>query len=139
MNTSNGPTSSAANARNNSIFRKEGADWVVVYNPKIPKIFDLNLLTSWLHKTVVCCVRFSPDNRLLATGSNKLIQIFEFATGKLHASLTICNDQEDDVYIRSICFSPDSNYIVSGSEDRLIRVKMRCNTLVYLFLFPLCT
>lgn len=102
--------------------RKEGPDWVVIYNPKVPKVHDIDLCTVYPHVTVVCCVRFSPDNRFLATGSNKLIQVFDVASGQQYAALFLGKDVEGDVYVRSLSFSPDSKFLASGSEDKLIRI-----------------
>eukprot|EP00762_Andalucia_godoyi_P005991 ANDGO_00073.mRNA.1 General transcriptional corepressor tupA len=39
------------------------------------------------HRSVVCCVRFSKDGSLLATGSNKMTQIFDVFTGDLRSVL----------------------------------------------------
>lgn len=30
-----------------------------------------------------------------------------------------------DLYIRSVCFSPDGKYLATGAEDRQIRVSFR--------------
>lgn len=30
--------------------------------------------------------------------------------------------KSDDLYIRSVCFSPDGVYLATGAEDRIIRV-----------------
>jgi general transcriptional corepressor TUP1 len=30
-----------------------------------------------------------------------------------------------DLYIRSVCFSPDGKYLATGAEDRQIRVSYR--------------
>jgi glucose repression regulatory protein TUP1 len=32
---------------------------------------------------------------------------------------------EGDLYIRSVCFSPDGNYLATGAEDMQIRVRER--------------
>jgi glucose repression regulatory protein TUP1 len=29
---------------------------------------------------------------------------------------------KDDLYIRSVCFSPDGKYLATGAEDKQIRV-----------------
>jgi WD40 repeat protein len=35
---------------------------------------------------------------------------------------------EGDLYIRSVCFSPDGNYLATGAEDMQIRVSIYiCN------------
>lgn len=33
-------------------------------------------------------------------------------------------NKNGDLYIRSICFSPDSKYLATGAEDRQIRVSL---------------
>lgn len=62
--------------------KKEGPDWVVVYNPQVKTNVNINLLHNLDHQSVVCCVRFSHDGKYLATGSNKMAQIFNAETGQ---------------------------------------------------------
>jgi glucose repression regulatory protein TUP1 len=59
----------------------------------------------------------------LATGCNRTAQIYDTKTG---AKTCVLADQSvpktGDLYIRSICFSPDGRYLATGAEDRQIRV-----------------
>ncbi|KAJ1976534.1 general transcription repressor [Dimargaris verticillata] len=113
----------------------EGVDWFAIFNPKLPRSLEMDMLHSLDHSSVVCCVRFSNDGKLLATGCNRTAQIFDVNTGGLVITL---NDEsvpkEGDLYIRSVCFSPDGKYLATGAEDKLIRIwdlasKRICHTL----------
>ncbi|KAJ1677325.1 general transcription repressor, partial [Spiromyces aspiralis] len=75
------------------------------------------------HDSVVCCVRFSNDGQMLATGCNRITKLWDVATGCQIA--TLCEEshgKSSDLYIRSVCFSPDGKYLATGAEDRQIRV-----------------
>ena len=88
---------------------------------------------------MVCCVRFSADGKYLATGCNRTAQIYDVKTGiktwfgYLVVSLflltiwhSVLSDETaskaGDLYIRSVCFSPDSKYLATGAEDKQIRI-----------------
>lgn len=58
----------------------------------------------------------------MATGSNKLTQVFEVASGKLVGTFADPSTPAGDFYIRSVVFSPNSNFIAEGGEDRIVRV-----------------
>lgn len=106
-----------------SHLKKQGDDWYAVFNPKMPRRLDVDLVHNLAHTSVVCCVRFSHDGRYVATGCNRSAQIYDVNTGK-----QICFLQdttiplEGDLYIRSVCFSPDGRYLATGAEDKIIRV-----------------
>jgi len=105
-------------------YRKDGVDWSVFYNPRIPQSLNISLVHKFKHQSVVCCVRFSKDGMWLATGCNRIAQIFDMRTGTLSCTLNDDNvSQEGDLYIRAVCFSPDGKYLATGAEDRLIRVR----------------
>ena len=103
--------------------KKVAEDWFAIFNPRIPRVLDVDLLHTLVHESVVCCVRFSLDGKYVATGCNRSAQIFDVVTGN-----KICVLQDDsvdavgDLYIRSVCFSPDGRYLATGAEDKLIRV-----------------
>ena len=103
--------------------KREGDDWFAVFNPRVPRVLDVELLHTLQHESVVCCVRFSYDGNFVATGCNRCAQIYEVSSGRLVTTLqddTV--DKEGDLYIRSVCFSPDGRYLATGAEDKQIRV-----------------
>ncbi|KAF2004517.1 transcriptional repressor rco-1 [Amniculicola lignicola CBS 123094] len=103
--------------------KKEGQDWFAVFNPRARRVLDVELLHNLPHQSVVCCVRFSLDGQYIATGCNRSAQIFEVSTGAPVAHLQDGSLPEDgDLYIRSVCFSPNGAFLATGAEDKVIRV-----------------
>ena len=115
--------------------KREGTDWFAVFNPNVRRVLDVDLVHNLVHESVVCCVRFSRDGRYVATGCNRSAQIFEVGSGNQVTKLqddTV--DKDGDLYIRSVCFSPDGMYLATGAEDKLIRV--RCSNWIYNIRIP---
>ena len=105
--------------------KRQGEDWHAVFNPnpRVQRRLDVELVHNLAHQSVVCCVRFSQDGRLVATGCNRSAQIFDVRTGQQMCHLMDSNTSQDgDLYIRSVCFSPDGKYLATGAEDKIIRV-----------------
>jgi len=103
--------------------KKEGPDWFALWSPKVKKQLDVNLVHTLAHESVVCCVKFSFDGKFLATGCNRTAQIYDTTTGQKTCVLVDeAASTAGDLYIRSICFSPDSKYLATGAEDRQIRI-----------------
>jgi general transcriptional corepressor TUP1 len=107
--------------------KKQGNDWLAIFNPQVQRVLDVDMVHSLAHDSVVCCVRFSYDGKYVATGCNRSAQIFDVATGE---KVCVLEDQSvndpmgnTDLYIRSVCFSPDGRYLATGAEDKLIRVR----------------
>ncbi|KAK0968325.1 general transcription repressor [Friedmanniomyces endolithicus] len=104
-------------------FKRQGEDWHAVFNPRVHRRLDVELVFNLPHQSVVCCVRFSQDGRFVATGCNRSAQIFDVTTGKQVCHLQDHQTTADgDLYIRSVCFSPDGRYLATGAEDKIIRV-----------------
>ncbi|KAK8213225.1 general transcription repressor [Zalaria obscura] len=104
-------------------FKREGDDWYAVFNPRIRRTLDVELVHNLVHQSVVCCVRFSRDGRFVATGCNRSAQIFEVDSGQKVSHLQDNSLSPDgDLYIRSVCFSPDGAYLATGAEDKIIRI-----------------
>lgn len=103
--------------------KREGGDWFAIFNPNVRRVLDVDIVHTLLHESVVCCVRFSRDGRYVATGCNRSAQIFEVSTGNQVTKLQDDSvDKDGDLYIRSVCFSPDGMYLATGAEDKQIRV-----------------
>lgn len=125
--------------------KKQTNDYYILYNPALPHDLDIDMHLSLDHSSVVCCVRFSQDGEFLATGCNKTTQVYRVSTGELisrlsdeSVSVSSINQQDNgsgsgddpvtqnnsssDLYIRSVCFSPDGKFLATGAEDKLIRI-----------------
>jgi len=104
-------------------YKRQGEDWFAIFNKNVPRQLDVSILHTFEHPSVVCCVRFSADGKFIATGCNKSAQIFDVKTGQKVVTLVDDNaEREGDLYIRSVCFSPDGRYLATGAEDKIIRI-----------------
>lgn len=140
--------------------KKQKSDYHVLYNPDVNMDMNIELIHTLEHLSVVCCVCFSKDGSLIATGCNELTQVFNVETGELLAKLidnsydetlqddisnfrnnvinftneenknsetndskkNLINSIKNDLYIRSVCFSPDGLFLATGAEDSLIKI-----------------
>ena len=109
--------------------KQDGNDYHVLYNSAIKPFQDsnmkINLVSSLDHESVVCCVKFSNCGKFIATGCNHFATVYQVDTGAIVAilgNIPTDTDKPQDLYIRSVVFSPDNNYLATGAEDRSIRV-----------------
>ena len=97
-------------------------DWLATYNPKIPRAISINLAHTISFEGVVCCVRFSNSGKLLALSGNRMCSLFDAVSGARLLTLLHDNGDQNDLYVRSLSFSPNDEFFATGSEDNLIRV-----------------
>lgn len=83
---------------------------------------NVDLIHTFDHNSVVCCVRFSHDGKYLATGCNTSAQIYDVSSLRQICTLIDDTEPDPDAYIRSVCFSPDNKLLAAGGEDQMIRV-----------------
>jgi glucose repression regulatory protein TUP1 len=97
-------------------------DWLASYNPKSPRTISINLTHTINFEGVVCCVRVSHSGKLLALSGNRMCSIFDTLSGSRLLALPHENGAQNDLYVRSLSFSPEDEFFATGSEDNLIRV-----------------
>lgn len=129
-----------------SMTKREGKDWVMVFNPKIKSDISVDLAHNFDHQGVVCCVRFSNSGKHMATGSSRLAQIYDVDTGQRVQAYNTENNSSGSIaatqasgdsisngkaishrenlesYVRSMCFSPDDRFLATGSDDKMIKL-----------------
>jgi WD40 repeat protein len=68
------------------------------------------------HSSVACGTAFSSDGKLIATGSDSQVRIFQVRSQRLLATIGA-----QDSSIRSVCFSPDASVLAAASGNAQVR------------------
>jgi glucose repression regulatory protein TUP1 len=91
--------------------------WSLTTKPGKAQV-SVDLKHQLAHDSAVCAVRFSNSGQSLATGCKKAAYMYSVISGERTGTFLI----DSECYIRSVCFSPDDKQLVTGAEDKLVRV-----------------
>ncbi|KAL4734024.1 hypothetical protein BDV11DRAFT_175153 [Aspergillus similis] len=99
------------------VFQRELPDWID-RGPEVEENWSSELQTLEGHSDWVLSVAFSPDGRLLASGSvDRNIKLWDPATGTLKHTLEGHSD-----WVQSVAFSSDGRLLASHSRDEIIKL-----------------
>ncbi|CAI7611180.1 unnamed protein product [Penicillium pancosmium] len=98
-------------------FKSSLPTWIS-HLPQVEESWSAELQTLEAHQDSIFSVTFSPDGRLLASGSNDCTaRLWDTATGALQQTL---KGHSGSVW--SLAFTPDGRQLASGSKDHIVRL-----------------
>lgn len=103
-----------------SIIRREFETEIPTWISQLPHVnerWSAELQAFEGHSDEVRSVAFSPDGRLLASGSDTIVRVWDVTTGTLQQTCT-----GHSYAVLSVSFSPNGRLLASGSDDGTLRL-----------------
>ncbi|KAK3353868.1 WD40-repeat-containing domain protein [Lasiosphaeria hispida] len=108
---------SPARSMTRDLFKQEARRWITT-EPVVEDDWNACRQTLEGHSDYVSSVAFSPDSKLIISGSaDKTVKIWDAATGSCMQTLKGHSNG-----VHSAAFSPDSRLIISGSADKTVKI-----------------
>ncbi|KIX00631.1 uncharacterized protein Z518_09696 [Rhinocladiella mackenziei CBS 650.93] len=96
--------------------------WTIqLHNDKAENL-NLSLVHDIAQDSVVACVNFSRDGRYLAVGLCRSARIFDLEDMSNVTELEHGSADDADLFVRSVCFSPDGKFLLTGAGDLTLRL-----------------
>jgi WD40 repeat protein len=101
-------------------FSRDGAYFASASGDHTIKVWHtetLHLLRTLTHEGLAWDVKFSPDQQLLASCSERQVKVWKVSTGEC---IKTFSGHTDEVW--AVAFSPNGKYLASASDDQTIRL-----------------
>lgn len=114
--------------------------WYAIVNQNLQCQVHVSLSSTIEHLGKIRCIKFSPDSEYVATGGDRSAQVYHLKSGKKIATFeeTIFRHEYIEasrdrnlILNRSLCFSSDGQCLVTGGDDKIIKIwNIQDNTVV---------
>ena len=108
----------------NQLEEQNDQDWFIkpLTNNNDNKII-INLDAEIVDVSVISCTSFSPDGTCLAIGSNRTIRVYNIDNDGFVFQYQLKDEDENkNIHLRSISWTPDQKQLICGGEDKKIYI-----------------
>ena len=96
----------------------------IEYNPDVERSFSVELLHQFKAESVCSAVAIGPNERYFAVGRNNVIHVCSLGSGEgvMRFEMGAPETFWEIDYVRDVCFTPDSNFLIAAFESGRIGV-----------------